>query len=398
MLILFDFNCLFATGDSLYYLEVGRNIFNFAIHGEGNPVTASYYRPPIYSAFVGLIDTIFGYNLNAFFIIQSIISIWGAIITYFLLSEHSKHISFLSSLLIASSPFEALMNSRVFSENITTMFLLMSFLIMVFSQKKSRFIISGILMGFTILSRDVYLLLPIFTVMFFMIINKREKGLIIYLIAVIITISPWIIRNFQLSNGGLFLSKGILGPGLWIGTWEKNPDWMRNSKLLPDDVFIIGTNEDKKNEIRDRWEHRNQFDQYFKNLSFEKITSEPLDVIKTWIIRAPRLWFGTRSDHYAMRAVSGSHKYFFYKSVFFMLNAIIIITGILGIFASYKNDKRFFLLSIPIIYVFIIFLPLHVETRYSASVLPFIIIFSSYFIVKKWIIYRGNQSRPEGYN
>lgn len=381
--MLFDFNHDFEGGDSGYYLDVGRGIINYGIHGYGEPPIPSFYRPPLYSLFAGLIDKMFAHSVYAFFAIQSAISLSGSILTYFFLRKHNEQLAFVSSLLIALSPFEALSNGRVLSENTVTIFILTSFLMLLFSNNRYRFIISGILFGLVLLSRDVYLLLPIFTVLFLSFLHKKiEKGYLIYLLAIIITISPWVIRNYNLPDGGLFISKGILWQVLWSGTWERTPILMNNGvKALPDRAFPVGASEEKKKEITKHWLAMDEL--YLKNLFIEKITAEPVDVLKTWIIRSPRLWFGTRSDLNTMRAERGSKTWLLLKISFFALNTIIILTGILGIVSSYKNDKRIFLFSIPIIYTFIIYFPLHnFETRYSLPVYPFIIIFSAYYIMK----------------
>ncbi|MBU4443918.1 glycosyltransferase family 39 protein [bacterium] len=376
--MLFDFNHDFEGGDSGYYLEVGKNIINYGIHGCGEPPTPEYFRGPLYSFFAGLIDNIFGHNVYAFFAIQSAISLSGALLTYVFLRKHNEQLAFVSSLLIALSPFEALSNGRVLSENTVNIFILMSFLILLFSNYRYRFIISGILLGLVLLSRDVYLLLPIFTVLFLIVLHKKfERGYLIYLLAIIITISPWVMRNYNLQDSGLFISKGIFWPVLWSGTWARNP----MDAVLPDRAFPVGASEEKKRGITEHWFAMDEL--YMKNLFIEKIKSEPFDVLKTWIIRSPRLWFGTRSDLNTMRAERGSTTWLLLKISFFALNTIIILTGILGIVSSYKNCKRIFLFSIPIIYTLIIYFPLrNFETRYSLPVYPFIIIFSVYFIMK----------------
>ena len=58
-IILFDFSD-FKVGDSAYYMEVGENIIKYGIHGSGEQnIVPTYFRPPIYSWFVGMINWIF---------------------------------------------------------------------------------------------------------------------------------------------------------------------------------------------------------------------------------------------------------------------------------------------------------------------------------------------------
>lgn len=66
-IILFDFSD-FKVGDSAYYMEVGENIIKYGIHGSGEQnIVPTYFRPPIYSWFVGMINWIFIKKMYFFF-------------------------------------------------------------------------------------------------------------------------------------------------------------------------------------------------------------------------------------------------------------------------------------------------------------------------------------------
>src|SRR5687767_8193551 len=49
----FDYQKTLHGGDSGYYLEIGRNIVEHGVHGEN--AAATFYRPPLYSLFAGLV-------------------------------------------------------------------------------------------------------------------------------------------------------------------------------------------------------------------------------------------------------------------------------------------------------------------------------------------------------
>ena len=156
---IFDYAGDLYGGDSSYYLETGRSIVEHGVHGPFS--IPSFYRPPLYSLFAGIVGSV-SETAVLFYFVQSALFIGFSIGVYFLLLRHGTGLAFLSALLIAVSPFDALMNGRVLSENFVTPLLVLATLIFIQADNsKMRFLISGGLLGGAALSRDVYLLLPV---------------------------------------------------------------------------------------------------------------------------------------------------------------------------------------------------------------------------------------------
>ena len=143
--LLFDFSDLFG-GDSGYYAEVGNNIVNNFSHGEysslSNSIDPTVFRPPLYSAFVGIMTLVVDSPLSVY-IYQSVVYFIFAIVCYIVLRNEDKKIAFLSVLLIAASPSDALYNGRILSENIVTPLLVMSSIFFIFPKNKTRYFLSG---------------------------------------------------------------------------------------------------------------------------------------------------------------------------------------------------------------------------------------------------------------
>jgi hypothetical protein len=274
------------------------------------------------------------------------------------------------------------MNLRVLSENIVTPLIVIASLCIIKINKKNIYypIIVGIILGFLSLGRDVYILLPFFTII---ILYKNLNRIMILIIisSYIFIITPWIIRNSQISNGGFFISKGILWQNIWVGTWEKDGKWMGSTIVDKVPKEALDTYSKIPSEtIQKAWEDKNQ--EFFKEQSINYILNNPTTTIFTWTQRYPYLWVGTRSDLNNFLIERYSFVWYLMKLIFFIINIIVLILSILGIITAIKNKDEIYKLSIPILYSGLIYIPLHnVETRYTLPVLPLMIIFSIYYII-----------------
>ena len=396
-IILFDFSD-FKVGDSAYYMEVGENIIKYGIHGSGEQnIVPTYFRPPIYSWFVGMINWIFIKKMYFFFIIQSLISILSAVLVFLLIRGYNSFYAIIIGIFLSISPFEALLNSRILGENLASPLILCATVILIFyGRRHLSVLIAGTMMGLAILVRDVYLLLPVFTVFFLYLFCKYKSiNYFLYILAVALILSPWYARNYQLSEGDFFLSKGIFWQSLWFGSWEESGNWTKLSEqkiiirnkgdsykgglALPNYAYPVGASKEKKEEKEKHWNKRDQ--KYLKNLFLEKLTNHPFDVVKTWIKKSPSLWTGTRTELFIMDLKRFSLPWYIAKSIYYLINTTILIFAVFGIILSFRNDRLIFLLSAPIIYNILIYIP-HgsSESRYSLAVYQVVIIFFAYFV------------------
>ena len=381
LFFIFDYQFDLYGGDSDYYIKTGKNIVEFSIHGPYGVPT--FYRPPLYSFFAGIIANI-SETAVFFYLVQSIIFITFASIVYFLLRRYGAKLAFVSALLIAVSPFDALMNGRVLSENLVTPLLVLGVLIFMHSNNsKVLFFLSGIMLGGVALCRDVYLLFPCLLLLAGIYMRISWRHLAVFLLGFLILVGPWAYRNSQMASGGVFLSNGIFWTNVWIGVWERDATWtqMPNPYVPPPEALLTYDNGNSPSVVMNAFKNEDQ--KFFRAVTLDYILNQPFKVIYTWVARYPLLWFGTRSDLNTSYLTRGSVTWYSLKIIFFGVNAIIIIFALLGIFIALRKKNFPLLLCLPVIYNAVIYIPLHnVETRYSLPVMPILTIYCSFFILQ----------------
>ena len=374
-------------GDSGYYISSGKSIVDKLPHFFSSElVIQDTFRPPLYSIFTGLLISISESPLFIF-IFHSIIHLLFSIFCYIALNKECEKISLLSAIAVAVSPFDAIYNTSLLSENIVTPLLVSSSLLFVFFKSNKSFFLSGMIIGLVVLTKDIYILLP-FAFTLIGLIHKKfsTKYLFIYLFGFLIVVMPWMLRNAYLSdNNEAYVSKGIMWPNIWVGTWirdhkdtidasiNKVPEKALNTlnpKLSKEDFFKI-------------WVNRIDNGAFFKDATVTYLLNNPLDVLDAWVSRYYLLWVGTRSDLSSFNYERYGTEWYAIKYLFYFINTLIIILSLLGIYLAMIFKNRILLLCIPVIYSAIIFIPLYnIETRYTQPVYPILLIFTVFFILR----------------
>jgi hypothetical protein len=377
---IFDFQSDFQGGDSSYFLEVGRNILDNGIHGRNE--VPSFIRPPLYSVFTGIVAK-FSETAIFFYLVQSVLFIIFSFLVYFLLQKNGLRLAFFSALLIAISPFDAIMNGRVLSENLVTPFLMIGTLVFIYgNESKTKYLLAGALLGCAALTRDIYMLFPFTIILAGFYLKICWRYLLIFFLSFALIVAPWVYRNSQMPGGGLFLSKGILWINLWTGTWEQNADWTRmpNAYVPPPEALVTTGAEISSLVVFDAL--KKQDEEFFKKITIKYASEHPIKVINAWVFRYPLLWFGTRSDLNTSYLTTGSLAWYILKIIFYLINAGLICLGILGFLTNLRSRHISFVISFPLIYNSLIYIPLHnVETRYSLPVMPILTIYCIYFLL-----------------
>jgi hypothetical protein len=192
-----------------------------------------------------------------------------------------------------------------------------------------------------------------------------------------IAVTPWIFRNGSLPDGRYALSYGTFGRNLWVGTWERNPDWAHGSHspyVAPAYAF---RSDGERNEILRAFDVTD--DTVFQKVAIDRLKTSPIEVIKTWIARYPYLWIGTRSELTPLTAAQGGLAWRAIKMSLFATNAIVLFLGLAGILLAFRARSPLSVLIVPIVYIGVIYVPFHnIEPRYSAAALPFLYYFLVY--------------------
>lgn len=373
---LIDFRADIAGGDSGYYLAVADNLVRHGVHSHLADATPTFYRPPGYPLLIAAVFKLGG-NLTALFLLQSASTIATACAAFFLLRSYDRTLAAITGILIAACPFFLFMEVRIVAEILFGALIFAAWLMLFRSATIASAILAGILLGLATLMRETSVLLPVVLVPCALLQSDRSRRLkqyIIVLVAALGTIAPWPIVSSQLPGGSLALSEGRSGFNLWVGTWERNGDWIATGKAaFPDSAF--GSQEEKRRllaafDIRD--------DRPFQQVAIERIVGQPLQTVEAWVVRYPRLWLGTRTDLNTLTLARGSMSWTMFKSVMFGLNALVLLFALVGLLLAARSHRKLLFFSVPVFYTAAIYVPFHnVEPRYSLVTIPFLLIFSA---------------------
>jgi len=368
----FDFAVLLETGDDKYYIDVAKNIANYGTHISGDLYSV---RAPGYPFFLAsLLKLNIEINAINIYIIQSLILFLTYLLSFFIIQKTRARAAVLFFLILCLSPFDAIYNGRVLSENLLTPLILTSTVLLLFSYKSKLFgyILPGILLGFVTLVKDIFLLLPIL-IAIYMLFNKTNlKYIVIFLIAYSSAVSPWIIRNASLpSDNFVGISKGIFWTNLWAGTWLRD-DLAYSSAAKRG--FI------EKNEIElfvKKRQNMSLEQEFFRDQALNNLIHKPFQVIGNWAYRVPKMWIGTRTDLFKMRFETRSLFWYISKLFYFGTNLVIILLFLaLVTVGIIKKDRAAYLPLVFILYLLFIYMPFYnIETRYSQPVFSVMLLY-----------------------
>ena len=188
--------------DSLTYVEPALKLL-----GEGlYPETA--YRTPVYPLFIAAIYSVFGPHPQAVIAGQVIIGMFSVLLTYILgLRLVCRRTAIIAALLMAINVESITHTFYILSETLFTFLLLLSLLALIqFWQKGGRFLlpISAITMAVATLCRPITQYLPVLVAILIVFglrqlaWRQRFFAAATYLIVFIVTLGPWIARNYYL--------------------------------------------------------------------------------------------------------------------------------------------------------------------------------------------------------
>ena len=383
----------FDVGDGRYYQDVAHNILQYQIvsgDSSTNPIP-TMYRPPLYSFFLAGVSWLFGENPFYIQWVQIFLSIGTILFTTRISAFYfPKAVPYVFGLM-AISPFEAVYSGAILSETLVSFLLVFSVCALLTFEGRKRFFLGGLALGLTILVRDIYLpFIIIFSIWITFCAEFNRSKLynsLIFLIFACLVVAPWTIRNYQISQRFVPVSDGRLGLSLWLGTWATNGNFTLSDasgkpRIYPPEAF---RNEHEKKFVEEAFDKGGKDgDLDLKAIAIQRIIENPADVTKVYLLRAPLLWLGTRFDIFQLNSnyfPSGSVPYVIAKSFFWGLNFMAILLAVFGMIVALRKSKKYYVLTIPILYTALIYFPLNgFENRYSQPVYPFILIFVGFGI------------------
>lgn len=203
------------------------------------------FRAPLYPAFLAIIYYFNGINDGRFFaarLAQTVIGALLAPLTYFAAQhlsslfpstslkasfplsdspkdERGKKASKIAAWIVAVYPMLLIFPIALATENLFFLLVLASVLFFLKAAEKPtiiNFLLSGFLLGLAALTRSIILAFGALAILWLWFILKQRRGALISLVALLVTITPWIVRNSLLENK-LTGIETSMGYNLYVG-------------------------------------------------------------------------------------------------------------------------------------------------------------------------------------
>jgi 4-amino-4-deoxy-L-arabinose transferase-like glycosyltransferase len=209
--------------DAYDYHILALNISDHGIFGYNTIHTA--YRPIGYPFLLSLVYTLFPFY-KAGQILQSLLIILSGYLIYhiILFIKSNKKSAIVGAFIWLFIPVTIGQSLLLLSEPLCTLLLLLSTYILLISTKKYWHFISGIILGYSILTRPTALI-PIVIVLLIYLYKKKTifkkvvPSIIVIFIGILCAITPWMIRNYAVFGKPQLATNG--GINFWIGNNEQ---------------------------------------------------------------------------------------------------------------------------------------------------------------------------------
>lgn len=357
--MVFDWRADFAGGDSGYYLQAAQAL-------PGQWLT---FRPPGYAVFVKLVGP--SLTIPA----QMAISLGAALLLYGALRGRDRLFAALAAGTVALSPLPVPIELRILSETLYAALVLAALALLYRSPSLPSGLAAGVALGLAMLTRDTLLLLPLFLIPF---VPWRQG--FACLAAAMVVAAPWYAQDRGESR---------LGVNLWIGTWERNADWMApTGPVWPANAFRSDAERARLTTAFERDDYRP-----FLGAALDRMAADPLGVATNWALRYPRLWIGSRSE---LNTLNGNQAaWLVAKLTGYALNLAVIVAGLAGMALAFRARDRLRLFAAPVIYAALVYIPFHnAETRFSLFAMPFLTVFAVSAAVRLRLAWRSRRERP----
>jgi len=350
---------------------LGLNILRYGQYAF-EPGVPTALKTPLYPLFLSAIYSVFGHSYLAVRIIQSIIGSLSCVVVYFIGKKISdKNLGYVSAIICVFYPFFIYYTGYLLVETLFTFLLAVTIYCLIIAMEKPigmNFGLSGVLMGLSGLCKPTAFVFFPFAILGFLInLGTRKfstyKNLAVFFFLFVLTLSPWIIRNYvvfhRIIPGATQLGATLLdGSLLFAAQHERRMDEERqtNPVLLKGEEL----NEVKRNDYftREAILFMRNNPRYMVNLALRKF-------LKFW-----RLYPHT-ADIY---------QYEYSTTLLVLISlfsyGLIVPFSIAGIVISFSKWRRFvFFYGVILSFTF-----LHMifwsQIRYRLPIMPYMIIFA----------------------
>jgi len=423
---------IFQYGDSASYINPILNLINHGNYmGDLNIEDSKYFRVPVYPSFLGIIYLLVGIEYLDYVVAfsQAIIDSISTILVYMILYKMtlSSKIAISSGLLYATYPFIIIWNPISYTEIIQIFLIFFLLYISLNKNSYSKYLLQGFLVTLLVLTKQYLGLLIFIPIIMYLVdknqvLEKRIIAIFIVLIGFSISLTPWVIRNYIVSNGKIIIlqgeSKGLSIYGKDFEAFEQFAN-LFNENITPAWTTLSYSGDvnlgDKHQNFIDR--HYNEIEQVFKKayrcgpsfiqrrrvLKEEDILCE-YEVIQEFKNLTNIFWkeqpfyeaVETRIDSlikiFSKNDIINKNIKFsqtnFIKNILFQYRILLLFLGIVSIFyflvnfLMYKNFIISILFTSFLMYIYFALVIVHAEIRYLLVPDLLLTIFAPIILVK----------------
>lgn len=328
---------------------------------------------PAYEFFLAGVYAVFGHHYEIVWILQAFLHAVSAYLIFLscreIFKEKGDAIGLIAATLFGLHPDLIEISAMLMTE--TTYLFLIVLVIWLFIKlyQKSEQIRYSVFLSFAtglaILSRPpVILFIPI--ILIFYILNKKYKQGAVFLALLILTLLPWVIRNYFIYHQ--FILTTLIGEyNLWVG----------NTLLANGGQISSGYNPlTSYTEVNGFFTLKQQAGQEFWSF----VIAYPFVFVKLCLIRIVRYFSLIRPMGFWFYQTGIKQIIFVFSSVLSI--AVLFVVGFSGMAASLKEKKPFFYYFIALAFTSpLVLIPTVVQSRYRFQIYPLLAIFGGYFLV-----------------
>lgn len=322
-------------------------------------------KAPVYPYLLATVYKIFGgINLKAIQFIQAVFHSLTTLLIFFLVSKVINYkVAIITQFIVALHPILIWYTARIWIESVYVFLFTITCIFYIKLYENITYknvIITGILNGITILTKSTILFLPVVLMMPFY-FKKGIKGFFALMIVALISflvISPWLWRNYRLSDSHIFVH-ATLGQNIVLGNtlaknWVKQPlsnleSWSEGNETIKS--ILNANNISFEDPMAEK---------ILINYNIEKFINNPVFLISRVAINFLTFWYLSESP---------------LKSLFFLLFQmplfLIFIMSINKLINSYKFS---WIIIITILYYSILHAFIIGWGRYSVPLIPILMV------------------------
>jgi len=371
------------TMDPLYHDVWAQNI------ASGNWIGSKvFFRAPFYAYFLAMVYKIFGHSYIIPRVIQHLIGSFSCVLVFFLARRlFNRKVAIISGLIAATYGMLFYFEDELLLDSFLVFFdllLIISLLKAREAPRFSRWLLCGIILGFSAITRPNILFFIPFVWMWMFLVFKKEKPfkqILIYwasfLLGSVLIVSPITLRNL-LVGGDLVLVASQGGINFYIGN-NKNADGM--SAVLYKEDWQYRDFERMAEKESGRSLKPSEVSRFYYNKGVNFLLRNPGRAFHLWIKKLYIFWnkfeVSNNQDIYFSRR---------YSSLIRILPLGFWFVGPLaltGIILSGKDRKRLLCILFVFSYMFTVIM-FFVTSRFKLPVIPFLIIFCSFSMYELW--------------